>query len=57
MWVSGLQRLGALLAPAAHDELCDGKQASEAPDFVQVVRLAVSAALMGLISGTGGSSN
>lgn len=57
MWVSGLQRLGARLALAAHDERCDGKQVSDAPDFVQVVRRAVSVALMGLISGTGGNSN
>lgn len=30
VWVFGLQRLSALLALAAHDELCDDKQASDA---------------------------
>lgn len=52
MWVFGLQRLSALPALAAHDEPRDGKQASGAPDLVQVVCLAVTAALMSLISGT-----
>lgn len=52
VWVFGPQRLSAQLALAAHDELCDGKQASPAPDSVQVDRLAVTAALMGLMSGT-----
>lgn len=53
----GLQHLSALLALAAHDELRDGKQASGAPDLVQGVRLAVTAALMSLISGTGRNFN